>query len=164
MTPKVGDQLAKLITLATNPGATEGEALAALGRINAIAAANSVDWQDVFTNGSGAPALTEEQMSAIYEAAYNRGLADGQQQAGQPQPKSNGHIGAIEATRLERLLQAAEQAEQQGILGTLGRLNLSDFCQSMRDRLSSWGPRIRRPISNARYLTPLSTVYAGKAS
>jgi hypothetical protein len=141
MTPDVADKLAKCLRLLTSPH--DGEVLAAASRINAITLAAQIDWDRVLGNGSAGPALSEEQMSSIYAAAYTRGLADGQQQASAgPQPATNtsSHVGS-DLARIERILAAARVAEERGILGSLGRVDLVDFTQSLRDRIQSWEPR-----------------------
>jgi hypothetical protein len=141
MTPDIADKLAKCLRLLTSPH--DGEVLAAASRINALVVAHDIDWSNTLANGAGGPVLTEEQMSAIYQAAYTRGLADGQQQAGvgpQPAPNASSHVGS-DLARIERILAAARVAEERGILGSLGRVDLADFTQSLRDRIQSWGPR-----------------------
>jgi hypothetical protein len=143
MPPEVASKLAKLLRLATNSGATDGEALAALGRLSAIAIAQNLDWDRIIINGSGGPELTEEQLTRVYTEGFNRGLAEGQQQAAAQAPSEPNNRTALgaEAQRVERILAAAKIAEQRGILGSLGRVDLADFCESLRDRIHTWGSR-----------------------
>ena len=76
--PEIGEKMAKLLRLACSTG-PDGEKLAALNRLAAIAVAHDLDWDRVLANGK-APDLTEAQLQRVYDAGYERGFEDGQQE------------------------------------------------------------------------------------
>jgi hypothetical protein len=73
MTPELTERVAKLLRLACCETAPDGERLAAISRLSAAAAAHDLDWDQAFS-GSGP---TREQMQELFDAGYERGLADG---------------------------------------------------------------------------------------
>ena len=80
--PDLADKLAKLLRLACSTG-PDGEKLAAIGRISALAAAHDLDWDRVLANGS-APDLTEEQLQRVFDAGVARGIEIERQQTAAP--------------------------------------------------------------------------------
>jgi hypothetical protein len=139
MTPAVADRVAKLLRMLTS--SHDGEVLAAANRLNAVVAANHIDWDAALTNGNGA-ALTEEQMSRIYSEGYERGRRDGQQKV-RPErdwtPAGNTSAEAgQDSHRLEMILETAASAEADGLLSTWE----VDCAGSMRERFRTYGSRI----------------------
>jgi hypothetical protein len=137
MTPEAADRLAKVLRLALDPGATDGERLAAVTKASAIALAHGLDWDRVLANGSGGQ-LTEGQMSAIYQAGFNRGFADGQQQATPATDKAAAATVGGDAQRLAKILSAAAKSRDAGLLGAWE----VEFSDDMRSRLESWGSQL----------------------
>ena len=110
--PALADRLAKLLRMICDRS-MDGETLAAAGRLSAIAAAHDVCWDRALANGNG-PALTEEQMRRIYDEGYQRGHADGQQQARPerdwtPAAGTSAHAGT-DAPRIQAIIQASGPA------------------------------------------------------
>jgi hypothetical protein len=140
MDSALADRLAKLLRLACSTG-PDGEKLAAIGRVSAIVAANSVDWDAVLANGNGS-ALTEEAMSRIYSEGYERGHRDGQQQARPardwtPAGDTKAEAGA-DAERIELILNAAAESRDAGLLSDWE----ITFSNDMRERFERYGSRM----------------------
>jgi hypothetical protein len=135
--PEIGEKMAKLLRLACSTG-PDGEKLAALSRLTAIAAAHDLDWDRVFAGGNGAD-LSEAQMQRIYEAGYERGLA-GQQGSAPAQPDWSAAAPAPQSLEyLERGLSAAWQADAGGQLNDFEET----FSRSIRQRIARYGSRSR---------------------
>jgi hypothetical protein len=135
MAPEVADRLAKLLRVACSTG-PDGEKLAAVGRLSAIAAAHDLDWDLALANGNGAT-LTEEQMHRIYSEGYQRGLADGHQEARPerdwtPAAGISAEVGPDDAERLEAILNAAAQSRDAGLLSDWE----VQFSNDMRERFA----------------------------
>jgi hypothetical protein len=139
VTPELRGKLGKVLALLTSPH--DGERLAAATRFGAILAANDIHPSQVLANGSG-PALTEEQMSRIYNEGYQRGHADGQQ-AARPERDWTPAGGSVEAgadaERLRVILEAVAKSVEAGLL-------LSDweqtFSADMLERFKQYGNRM----------------------
>jgi hypothetical protein len=139
VTPELSDRLAKLLRLACDGGATDGEKLAAVGKLGAIAAANNVDWDLALANGSS-PALTEEAMRQIYDEGYRRGYGDGQQATRPerdwtPTDGTSAEVGS-DAERFHTILDTAAQAN-----GLLTKWE-ANFASDMRSRFERFGQRM----------------------
>jgi hypothetical protein len=139
MTPKTADKMAKAMRLALDPAATDGEKLAAITAVSAMALAAGVDWDQVLANGKGGPALTEDQLNRVYTEGFNRGLAEGQQQAmpAADSKKAATTLGS-DAQRLAKILDAAAKSRDAGLLSAWE----VQFSDDMRDRFESWGSRM----------------------
>jgi hypothetical protein len=136
MTPDLTLKLAKLLRMLTS--SHEGEVLAAANRINAIVTAHDLDWSVLLANGSGPP-LTEEAMTKIYTDGYQRGHADGLQEARPardwtPAGDTKAEAGA-DIDRVLAILDAAAESEAAGLLGEFE----TEFTQSLRDRVGHGG-------------------------
>lgn len=131
----LADRLAKCLRMLTS--SYEGEIISAAARINGIVQANDLDW-DAILNGGGRD-LTREQMTQIYNTAYARGLEEGAKAS-----KANSADWAPAGrARADEVGERIDEVEE--ILNTVDRVGGSkfevEFCESMRDRLESWGPR-----------------------
>jgi hypothetical protein len=140
MTPAIADRLAKLLRLACSTG-PDGEKLAALNQLSAIVAAEDIDWDRTLANGGG-PALTEEAMSRIYSEGYQRGHADGMQQATPagdwtPAAGTSSEAGS-DAARLMTIIRAAMESAAAGLLTEWE----TTFSARMMDRFNEYGSRI----------------------
>jgi hypothetical protein len=140
MTSEIADRLAKLLRLACSTG-PDGEKLAAIGRLSAIAAAQDIDWDQALANGSG-PALTEEQMSRIFWEGHARGVAETEQRLRPardwtPADNTSAEVGS-DSTRLSTILDAALKAEADGLLSDWE----IDFTTGVRARFNDWGHRL----------------------
>jgi hypothetical protein len=133
VTPELAERLAKLLRLACSTG-PDGEKLAAIGRLSAIAAAHDLDW-DQTLNGSGP---SRDQMQELFNAGYERGLADDRaetQRDWTPDSGTSAEVGS-DAERVEAILNAASQAN--GILTDWER----DWCDSLRERFKQYRNRL----------------------
>jgi hypothetical protein len=122
-------RIAKLLRLICDRS-QDGETLAAASRLSAIAAAHDVDWDRAF-NGGGP---TRDQMQELFDAGYERGLADGRaetQPEWSPVPAPN----SIEL--LQVILTTAAKTEP----GILTEWEM-DFCNNVRTRLLRYGRRL----------------------
>jgi hypothetical protein len=133
------DKIAKLLRMLTS--SHDGEVLAAANRLNAIVAANDIDWDQVLANGDGT-ALTERQMSRIYDEAFERGFREGRQQVRPerdwtPADNTSAEAGQ-DSHRLEVILEAAFRAVDDGMLSQWE----AEFTGSMRERVRKWGSRV----------------------
>ena len=131
-------RIAKLLRLACDHGATEGEKLAAIGRLSAFVAAHDLDWDEAF---AGNPDLTREQLQQVYQAGVEAGVqaeraasangATDWRPAGQPRTDEVGQPRA----GAEAILEAARQAIEDGQLDGWWR----DFAQDTHTRYRRWG-------------------------
>ena len=133
--------LPKLLRLVCCETAPDGERLAAVNRLSAVVTAHDVDWDQALANGN-APALTEQQMSKIYNEGYSRGHADGVQQARPardwtPGAGTSSQVGD-DVERLEAILRGAAESRDANLL-TAWEI---DFLNDMRDRFTTYGNRM----------------------
>ena len=115
----------------------DGERLAAAARFTAILEAHDIHPSQVLANGNG-PALTEEQMSRIYNEGYSRGHADGVQQARPardwtPASDTKAAVGD-DAKRLETILEASAQSRDAELLSEWE----VEFSNDMRERFEKY--------------------------
>ena len=139
MTP-VKVKLAKILRLAVDRAATDGEKLAAVERLAAVVAAHDLDFDRVL-NGGGDPSLTEKEKTAIYNDGFARGEKEGfargcaerapDASSAAPTTKTVGD----NSDRLREILAAAEEAAEAGYLSAFER----EFTSDMRERFMSWG-------------------------
>jgi hypothetical protein len=137
MPPELAERLAKLLRLACSTG-PDGEKLAAIGRVSAIAQAHNLDWDRVLANGHDA-GLTEEQLSKVYWEGHARGVSETEQRL-RPQRDWTPTVGSSaevgeDAKRLEAILAAAAQAKESGLLSDWE----VQFSDDMRDRFNRFG-------------------------
>jgi hypothetical protein len=104
----LADWLAKLLRLACCETAPDGERLAALNRLSATVAAHDVDW-DAALSG-----FNEEQLRRVFDEGYQRGHADGRQQAHPardwtPAAGTSAEAGS-DAKRIWAIVEASERA------------------------------------------------------
>jgi hypothetical protein len=133
VTPELRDRAAKLLRLACCETAPDGERLAAINRLSATAAAHDLDWDQAPGNGHS---LSRDQMQSLFDAGYERGLADGRAET-QPEWSSvsdpRGH------DRLANILKAAARAAESGALSTWE----TEFTESVLSRFLRYGKRLR---------------------
>jgi hypothetical protein len=136
--PEIADKLVKLLRLACSTG-PDGEKLAALNRLAAIAAAHDVGWGRALANGK-APDLTEAQLQRVYDAGYERGFEDGQQEIAPERPDWAPAAPAPRSLEyVEKVLEATWQADKGGQLNDFEET----FSQSIRERVARYGSRTR---------------------
>jgi hypothetical protein len=134
----IAEKLAKLLRLACSNG-PDGEKLAALGRLAALAAAHDVDWDAALANG-GLPALTREQLQEVFDAGYERGLSDGRAEV---QPRDWTLAGGTSTAaghdiwRVKKILEAAQTAQRFCALNDFEQ----QFTSSIRSRVMKYGSR-----------------------
>ena len=135
-------RLAKLLRLLTSNH--DGEVLAAVGRINGIVAANDIDWDAAL--GGAQVDLTREQLQTVYDAGYQKAMADVVAAAPPSRPREDdwapaGNARADELGEnledLRVILDAAAKAKADGLLSSFE----DSFVDSMAARVSSWGRR-----------------------
>jgi hypothetical protein len=140
MPPEIADKVAKLLRVACSNG-PDGEKLAALNRLSALAAAHDVDW-DTALSGANGRDLTREQMTEIYEAGVRAGVQLERNAKGGDWAKA-GHSRADEVgerePELRQILSAAAQSRADGLLDGW----FSDFSRDMQERVDRWGDRTR---------------------
>jgi hypothetical protein len=139
MNPSVSDRIAKLLRLALSNG-LDGERLAAIGRLSALAAAHDIDWDEAFASNGNGSALSQEDMQRIYAAGYERAMQDAA--ASKPSADDWAPAGRARATEVgsrleevEQILEAAKRYQNDGLLDQW----FSDFSESMRARISRYG-------------------------
>jgi hypothetical protein len=132
----LADWLAKLLRLACCETAPDGERLAALNRLSATVAAHDVDW-DAALSG-----FNEEQLRRVFDEGYQRGHADGRQQAHPardwtPAAGTSAEAGS-DAKRIWAIVEASERA--------IGLSLLSDweitFLKGIAERFSKYRARM----------------------
>jgi hypothetical protein len=116
MTHSVRDRAAKLLRLALSTG-PDGEKLAALDQLSALATANDLDWDRVLANGNGS-ALDEEAASRICWEGHARGVSETEQRLRPardwtPATDTSAEVGD-DAQRLCAIFEAAVLADQAG--------------------------------------------------
>lgn len=133
MDRELAAKLAKLLRMLTSDH--DGEVLSAVYKINGIAAAHDVDWDDAL--GGSTLDLTKAQMEQIYEAGRQKGLEEA---AAAAQPGEEwaavGEVGH-DLAEVQAILAAAARAEADGRLAQFER----SFASSMRGRIDEWGSR-----------------------
>lgn len=136
-------RLAKLLKfLRPNHDGTfnDGEVLAAARKIAGVVAAHDVDWDAVLCGQ--AVDLTKEQLQRVYDAGYQKGVADASAKprdrdewaaAGTPR---TGEVGG----RRDEVMAVMEAAGRANLDGKLSEFERS-FSLSMAERVDSWGGR-----------------------
>jgi hypothetical protein len=134
MTPELRDKLGKVLALLTSPH--DGERLAAATRFSALIEAHGVHPSQVL-NGGGP---TRDQMQEVFDAGYERGLADGRSETQRDWTPASGTSAQAgeDAERIRAILAAA------GLSATAGLLSDWEvtFSESIRDRFQKYGPRM----------------------
>jgi hypothetical protein len=133
--PELADRLAKLLRVACSTG-PDGEKLAAVSRLSAIAAAHDVDWDRAF-NGAEIP---REDMQRIFDAGYTQGAADKEQELRPARDWTAGSSAEVgnDADRLRVILEAAAKAAQGGLLSDWEQT----FSADMLERFRRFGSRM----------------------
>jgi hypothetical protein len=137
----LADRMAKMLRLACDSGATDGEKLAAIGRLSTIAAAHDVDWDQALTNGN-ASGLNEEAASRIYWEGHARGCAETEQRL-RPErdwtstENTSSPVGEA-ADRLQIILDAAAKSRDAGLLSDWE----ATFSSDMEERFKCYERRL----------------------
>jgi hypothetical protein len=129
--PDITDRMAKLLRLACCETAPDGERLAAVTRLSATAAAHDICW-DRALSGSGP---TRDQMQELFDAGYERGLADGRAET---QPEWSAVADPKSHERVAEILKAAVKAAE---VGALNEWEMN-FSRSVRERFLRYGRRL----------------------
>jgi hypothetical protein len=140
MTPDLTKKLNKVLALLVSP--YDGERLAAAARFAAILEAHDIHPSQVLDANGGSQALTENQMRRIFEEGYQRGHADGVQQARPardwtPADDTKAEVGA-DAERLKVVLDAAAKSRDDELLSEWE----VQFSNDMRERFERFGARM----------------------
>lgn len=133
--PEVAQRMAKLLRLACDRAATDGEKVSAIGKLSAIALANNVDW-DTALNGKE---ISRDDMQRIFDAGYERGAADTRQELKPardwtPTAGTSAAVGH-DFARLRAILDAAATADDNGDLTDWE----STFTTDMTKRAKQYG-------------------------
>jgi hypothetical protein len=135
----LADRLAKLLRLACSNG-PDGERLAAIGRLSAIALAHDVDWDHALSGGG--PVLSEEAMHRIYSEGYQRGCVETEQRL-RPErdwtstENTSSPVGDA-ADRLQTILDAAAKSRDAEMLSDWE----ATFSSDMEECFKRYGRRL----------------------
>jgi hypothetical protein len=140
MTPELIAKIGKVLAMLASPHDTEK--LAAAGRFAAILEAHNIHVSQVFDGSGSGPVLTEEQMRQIYDEGYQRGHADGVQEARPacdwtPADNTKAEVGD-DAARLQTILDAAAKSRDDDLLSEWE----VQFSDDMRERFAKHRDRL----------------------
>jgi hypothetical protein len=123
MTLDLADKVAKLLRVACSTG-PDGEKLAALNRLSALAVVHGFDWDRAVANSNGS-GLNEEVASRIYWEGHARGCAETEQRL---RPERDWKV----------ILAAAAESRDAGLLSDWE----VTFSDDMRERFERYGWRL----------------------